>query len=163
MVWRPQPVPRTPHPRRLPSRNCAIRESPYAGRCGLAGVPGGRSGWGRREEGGVRAISGARSDPPSGSHSLGEGCPTREQAPLAVWGTPIEEPPRGEVQDWQPRATLPPLLWPRLQSWEETRSLIPEKGQLEDDTDVVVKGEDSPQALWRGPNPNPSENNVFSC
>ncbi|XP_019522582.1 PREDICTED: pleckstrin homology domain-containing family H member 3 isoform X1 [Hipposideros armiger] len=28
----------------------------------------------------------------------------------------------------------------RLQSWEETRSLIPEKGQLEDDTDVVVKG-----------------------
>ncbi|XP_016057498.1 PREDICTED: pleckstrin homology domain-containing family H member 3, partial [Miniopterus natalensis] len=28
----------------------------------------------------------------------------------------------------------------RLQSWEETRSLIPEKGPLEDDTDVVVKG-----------------------
>ncbi|XP_036306618.1 pleckstrin homology domain-containing family H member 3 isoform X1 [Pipistrellus kuhlii] len=28
----------------------------------------------------------------------------------------------------------------RLQSWEETRSLIPEKGPLEDDADVVVKG-----------------------
>ncbi|XP_055982900.1 pleckstrin homology domain-containing family H member 3 isoform X1 [Sorex fumeus] len=28
----------------------------------------------------------------------------------------------------------------RLQSWEETRSLIPEKGLLEDDPDVVVKG-----------------------
>lgn len=28
----------------------------------------------------------------------------------------------------------------RLQSWEETRSLIPEKGLLEDDPDIVVKG-----------------------
>ncbi|XP_015426042.1 PREDICTED: pleckstrin homology domain-containing family H member 3 isoform X2 [Myotis davidii] len=28
----------------------------------------------------------------------------------------------------------------RLQSWEETRSLIPEKGPLEEDADVVVKG-----------------------
>ncbi|KAM5309516.1 pleckstrin homology domain-containing family H member 3 isoform 3-T3 [Glossophaga mutica] len=28
----------------------------------------------------------------------------------------------------------------RLQSWEETRSLIPEKGLLEEDSDVVVKG-----------------------
>uniref|UniRef100_G1RM15 Pleckstrin homology domain-containing family H member 3 n=1 Tax=Nomascus leucogenys TaxID=61853 RepID=G1RM15_NOMLE len=35
--------------------------------------------------------------------------------------------------------TLPPL-WPRLQSWEETWSLIPEKGLPEDDPDIVVKG-----------------------
>ncbi|XP_049635033.1 pleckstrin homology domain-containing family H member 3 [Suncus etruscus] len=28
----------------------------------------------------------------------------------------------------------------RLQSWEETRSLIPEKGLVEDDPDIVVKG-----------------------
>jgi hypothetical protein len=43
-----------PRPRCLPSRGCAIRERPYAaGRCGLAGVPGGRSGRGRGEEGGV--------------------------------------------------------------------------------------------------------------
>lgn len=72
------------------------------------GSRGGGPAGGAGRKGGVRAISGARSDPPSGSHSLGEGYPTREQAPLAVWGTPIEEPPRGEVQDWQPRATLPP-------------------------------------------------------
>ncbi|ELK01473.1 Pleckstrin like proteiny domain-containing family H member 3 [Pteropus alecto] len=69
----------------------------------------------------------------------GGGVPSPEQAPLEVWGTPIEEPPGGVVHHPQLRPTLPPL-WTRLQSWEETRSLIPEKGPLEDDTDVVVKG-----------------------
>uniref|UniRef100_A0A452QT67 Pleckstrin homology domain-containing family H member 3 n=1 Tax=Ursus americanus TaxID=9643 RepID=A0A452QT67_URSAM len=54
----------------------------------------------------------------------GRGCPGREQTPLAVWGAPTEEPPGGGV----------------LQSWEETRSLIPEKGPPEEDPDVVVKG-----------------------
>ncbi|XP_006924649.1 pleckstrin homology domain-containing family H member 3 isoform X3 [Pteropus alecto] len=38
----------------------------------------------------------------------------------------------------QPVRSVP--ISDRLQSWEETRSLIPEKGPLEDDTDVVVKG-----------------------
>uniref|UniRef100_A0A2K6BQT3 Pleckstrin homology, MyTH4 and FERM domain containing H3 n=1 Tax=Macaca nemestrina TaxID=9545 RepID=A0A2K6BQT3_MACNE len=33
--------------------------------------------------------------------------------------------------------TLPPL-WPRLQSWEETWSLIPEKGLPEDDPDICT-------------------------
>lgn len=66
------------------------------------------------------------------------------------------------MRDWQPYPTLTPL-WPRLHSWEETRSLIPEKGPLEDDTDVVVKGEDSPQALCRAPSPIPAGDNVFSC
>lgn len=88
---------------------------------------------------------------------LGSRHPSRSGEPL------LRSPLEVGVQDWQPRPTLPPSLWPRLQSWEETRSLIPEKGPLEDDTDVVVKGEDSPQALWRAPNPNTSENNVFSC
>ena len=58
------------------------------------------------------------------------------------------------MQDQQPCPTLPPLL-PRLQSWEETRSLIPEKGPPEDDPAVVVKGWDPPYALRR-PQPQPS-------
>jgi hypothetical protein len=44
-----------PRPRCLPSRGCAIRERPYAaGRCGLAGVPGGgpAGGAGRKGESG---------------------------------------------------------------------------------------------------------------
>lgn len=56
------------------------------------------------------------------------------------------------MKDRQPRPTLPPLR-PRLQSWEETRSLIPEKGPPEDDPDVVVKGGDLSHALWRPPIP----------
>lgn len=31
-------------------------------------------------------------------------------------------------------------LWSRLKSWEETWSLIPDKGLPEDDPDVIVKG-----------------------
>lgn len=90
----------------------------------------------------------------------GGGVPSPEQAPLDVWGTPVEEPPGGVVYHPQLRPTLP-ALWTRLQSWEETRSLIPEKGPLEDDTDVVVKGEDPSHALWRTPNPNCPGDNVF--
>lgn len=90
----------------------------------------------------------------------GGGVPNPEQAPLDVWGTPVEEPPGGVVYHPQLRPTLP-ALWTRLQSWEETRSLIPEKGPLEDDTDVVVKGEDPSHALWRTPNPNCPGDNVF--
>ncbi|XP_070250325.1 pleckstrin homology domain-containing family H member 3 isoform X1 [Myotis yumanensis] len=41
----------------------------------------------------------------------------------------------------------------RLQSWEETRSLIPEKGPLEDDADVVVKGWLYREPRGRGPRP----------
>lgn len=52
------------------------------------------------------------------------------------------------MQDPQPRSPLSSL---RLQSWEETRSLIPDKGPLEDDPDIVVKGEDLPRALWSPP------------
>lgn len=66
------------------------------------------------------------------------------------------------MQDRQPRPALPPL-WPRLQSWEETRSLIPEKGPLEDDADVVVKGEDPPQAFWVPLSPQTPGDNVFAC
>lgn len=66
------------------------------------------------------------------------------------------------MQDRQPRPTLPPL-WPRLQSWEETRSLIPEKGPLEDDADVVVKGEDPPQAFWVPLSPQTPGDNEFAC
>lgn len=50
------------------------------------------------------------------------------------------------MQDRQACPTLAPLL-PRLQNWEETRSLIPEKGPSEDDPDVVVKGGDPPHTL----------------
>lgn len=65
------------------------------------------------------------------------------------------------MQDPQSRPTLPPL-WPRLQSWEETRSLIPEKGLLEEDSDVVLKGEDPSYAFWMSPSPKLSGNNVFA-
>lgn len=65
------------------------------------------------------------------------------------------------MQDRQPPPTLPPLR-PRLQSWEETRSLIPEKGPPEEDPDIVVKGGDD--LMHSGsPNPSPREDTVFSC
>ncbi|XP_073901872.1 pleckstrin homology domain-containing family H member 3 isoform X5 [Castor canadensis] len=70
--------------------------------------------------------------------SLEDGCSAWKEAPLAVRGAPMEKPPGGGVEAQQPRPTL--FLWPRLPSWEETWSLIPEKGLPEDDPDVVVKG-----------------------
>lgn len=66
------------------------------------------------------------------------------------------------MQDPQPHPTLPPL-WPRLQSWEETRSLIPEKGPLEEDADVVVKGEHPPLAFRTPLAPQDPGDNVFAC
>ncbi|XP_058532225.1 pleckstrin homology domain-containing family H member 3 isoform X3 [Ochotona princeps] len=72
------------------------------------------------------------------SDSLEEGCPAWKRAPLAVWGALPEEPPGGGAEALQPRPTLAPHS--RLQSWEETWSLIPENGLQEDDPDVVVKG-----------------------
>lgn len=54
----------------------------------------------------------------------------------------------------QPRLTF--HLWHRLQSWEETWSLIPDKGLPEDDPDVVVKG-GNPWAQSGGPQTQPSK------
>lgn len=48
-------------------------------------------------------------------------------------------------------------LWPRLQSWEETWSLIPDKGLPEDDPDVVVKGGNPWTQIWRPPQTQPSK------
>lgn len=42
------------HLRCLPNLGCAIRERPYAGRCGLAGVPGGGPAGGAGRKGGFR-------------------------------------------------------------------------------------------------------------
>lgn len=50
----------------------------------------------------------------------------------------------------QPRPTF--HLWSRLQSWEETWSLIPDKGLPEDDPDVIVKGGNTWVQFWRPPN-----------
>lgn len=50
----------------------------------------------------------------------------------------------------QPRPTF--HLWSRLQSWEETWSLIPDKGLPEDDPDVIVKGGNTWAQFWRAPN-----------
>lgn len=50
----------------------------------------------------------------------------------------------------QPRPTF--HLWSRLQSWEETWSLIPDKGLPEDDPDVIVKGGNTWAQFWRPPN-----------
>jgi hypothetical protein len=61
----------------------------------------------------------------------------------------MEKPPGGGVEAQQPRPTL--FLWPRLPSWEETWSLIPEKGLPEDDPDVVVKGGEPLSAHPRDP------------
>uniref|UniRef100_F6TWG4 Pleckstrin homology, MyTH4 and FERM domain containing H3 n=1 Tax=Callithrix jacchus TaxID=9483 RepID=F6TWG4_CALJA len=49
----------------------------------------------------------------------------------------------------------------RLQSWEETWSLIPEKGLPEDDPDIVVKGRD-PLSTLEASSPNPPRVNFSS-
>lgn len=122
----------------------------------MARVPGGGPAGGTGRKGGVQAISGARSEWLGSSHSQGEEYPAWEQDPPSLWGPS----PGGGVRWQNPLPHLPPSLT-RLQSWEETRSLIPEKGLLEDDPDIVVKGGQPFPAFWRTPKPNPPGADFF--
>lgn len=111
------------------------------------GVPGGSPAGGAGEEGGSEAISGSRSDGPAVPTAWG-GCPAGSRHPLAAClGSPLEKSLL-EAGCRTGRLAQPSLPLPRLQSWEETRSLIPEKGPSEGRPGLVVKV-GSPHTLWR--------------